>query len=220
MRGAAWGAALLLAAAPAFADDPLADNRPVLFPTRDVDVTYRMAQSDAPGGPRLLQQRMRYAVTAHKLRVDPPSPGLYMIVDYATHHLETIRDSQRMVMEMDAPGAMAGPVSGGPTRAAAAFRRHGVGQVAGLDCTEWETRDAAGEPALVCLTADGVLLRAVGAGRVLLEATNVTYGTIDPAVFQIPDGYTRLTPPPLSSAVPLPRAPARAPGAADARPAP
>jgi hypothetical protein len=163
-----------------------------------------MAQTDAPGGPRLLEQRMRYAVAAKKLRVDPPSPGLYVIVDYASRRLETIRDDQRMVMDVDAPGRMAGAMPGGPgAPSSAPFVRHGVAQVAGLNCTEWETIDASGQPALVCLTGDGVLLRAAGGGRVLLEAARVTYGAIDPAAFRIPDGYTRITPPPLSAAVKL-----------------
>jgi len=187
-------AGLLILAAPAHADE-----HPAIFPTRDVDVIYRMVQADAPGGPRMLEQRMRYDVASRRLRVDPPSPGLYMIVNYATHHLETIRDEQRMVMEMDAPGGL----PGGPgTSASASFRKHGVGQVAGLNCTEWETKDASGQPALVCLTTDGVLLRAVGGGRVLLEAASVTYGAIDPAAFTVPAGYSHVTPPPLSAAVP------------------
>ncbi len=197
MRTALILAAILLAPAAARAEE-----RPAIFPTRDVDVTYRMAQPDAPDGPRLLEQRMRYAVAAHKLRVDPPSAGLYMIIDFATHHLETIRETERMVMDTDAPGTTAG--ASGPTAQAGAFRRHGAAQVAGLACTQWETKDASGQPALVCLTDDGVLLRAIGAGRVLLEAARVNYGPIDPSVFVVPAGYTRLTPPPLSRAVPLP----------------
>jgi hypothetical protein len=191
----------------------VAQEHPSTFPTRDVDVIYRMAQYDAPGGARLLEQRMRYAVAARKLRVDPPSPGLYVIVDYAAHRLETIRDDQRMVMDVDAPGRMAGAMPGGPgAPSSAPFVRHGVAQVAGLNCTDWETKDASGQPALVCLTDDGVLLRAFGGGRVLLEAARVTYGSIDPAVFLIPDGYKHITPPPLSSAVPLASSPPSAGG--------
>jgi hypothetical protein len=199
----------LLAAGPVpLAGPARSEERPAISPTRDVDVTYLMVQSDTPDGPRLLRQRLRYAVTAHKLRIDPPTPDLYMIVDLVPHRLETIRDAERMVMEMDAPGAAAGPPNGGAGQAAgasgrAAFRRHGVAQVSGLACTEWETTDAAGEAALVCLTGDGVMLRASGGGRVLLEAAKVVYGPIDPSVFSIPPGYTRFTPPPLSRAVPL-----------------
>ena len=192
-------AAALCSGFPAWSDD-----RPAIFPTRDVDVLYRMPQADAPGGPRVLEQRMRYGVSSHKLRVDPPSPGLYMIVDYASHHLETIRDAERMVMEIEAPGPMPG---GAGTSAAARFQRHGTAQVAGMACTEWETKDASGQPALVCLTDDGVLLRAAGGGRVLLEAMRVTYGTIDPTAFRIPDGYQRITPPLLSRASPVPQLP-------------
>ncbi len=206
MRGAGFSAAVTLALL-TVSGAAAAQERPAIFPTRDVDITYRMVQADAPGGARLLEQRMRYAVAARKLRVDPPSPGLYVIVDYATHHLETIREAERMVMETDAPGAMPGGAPSSGASSSGAFKRHGVAEVAGLRCTEWETKDASGEPTLACLTDDGVLLRAVGGGRVLLEAAKVTYGTIDPAAFRIPDGFSRLTPPPLSRAAPLPPAP-------------
>ena len=171
-----------------------AQERPATIPTRDVDVVYRMVQPDAPGGPRALEQRMRWAATDGKLRVDPPSPGLYIIMNYKTRRLETIRDSQRMVMEMDASAAAIGPA----VPSSASFKRHGEATVAGTACTEWETRDATGTPTLACLTGDGVLLRAVAAGRVLVEASSVRYGAIDPSVFEVPPGYTHVTPPPGS----------------------
>jgi hypothetical protein len=185
-----------------------AQDRPATIPTRDVDLVYRMVQPDAPGGPRALVQRMRWAVKAGKLRVDPPTAGFYMIMDYKTHRLETVRDGERMVMEMDASGA--GLSLGAPS--AAAFVRGDTAVVAGLNCTNWETTDAAGEPTRACMTADGVLLRAVAAGRVLVEAVSVRYGPIDASVFRIPDDYQRLKPPPPRASMP--------PGDQKARPNP
>ena len=61
--------------------------------------------------------------------------------------------------------------------------------IAGLACTNWQTGDAAGQDTLLCLTGDGVMLRASQRGQILLEATTVSYGPQDPAAFKAPDGY-------------------------------
>src|SRR5690349_15517221 len=50
-----------------------ANDRPLLLPTRDVDVTYEI-----PQGSRTLAQRLRWIASARKLRVDPPIPDLFV----------------------------------------------------------------------------------------------------------------------------------------------
>ena len=70
--------------------------------------------------------------------------------------------------------------------------RRGQDQVAGLPCTEWETRDSQGQPALTCFTADGVMLRARRGAAVLAIATRVAYGPMDPALFNAPPGYNHV----------------------------
>ena len=167
---------LVVLAAPALAQD-----KPATIPLRDVDVTYRMVQP-VPGGPALAQ-RMRWSVATGKLRVDPPSPSLYMIVDYKARQMIVVRPPERTVVDMDA----AGP--GLPVSAAGSFARLGVQQVAGLPCTDWQTLDTAGRTVVVCITGDGVMLRASQAGRVLLEATGVNYAVQDEAAFMAPDGF-------------------------------
>ena len=54
--------------------------------------------------------------------------------------------------------------------------------------------DASGQPTVVCLTSDGVLLRATSGNHVLVEATAVSYGAMDPALFDPPAGFKRLSP--------------------------
>ena len=54
----------------------------------------------------------------------------------------------------------------------------------------------AGRDSVVCLTADGVLLRAMQAGRVLVQATRVDRSPQPAAVFAIPQGDRVLTAPP------------------------
>lgn len=172
----------LLLAAPAFAQD-----RPRLTPARDVDVIYRVAGPDGP-----LEQRLRWGVALGKLRVDPPSPGLFMVLDTARHLMDTVREADRTVLEVPtAATALPGADTGG------VFVRRGQAEIAGLACTQWATLDNGGRPALICVTEDGVMLRAAGNGRVLAVATSVQYAPQPAAVFRIPDDYRRISPDPV-----------------------
>ena len=167
-----------------------ADGRPPTVPTRDVDVVYQTARSDRAGHEQVLSQRMRWNAALGRQRVDPPVSGVYMVLDYRSHRMMAVHDADRSVLELNAARATATPglAKGAPLAAA------GSATVAGLPCTEWSTRDSAGQPAIVCLTADGVLLRATSGNHVLIEATSVTYGKLDPALFDAPQGYRRIAP--------------------------
>ena len=136
---------------------------------------------------------MRWLAAQGLLRVDPPTPGMYMIEDYRAHRMQIVREPARQVIDLDAtaasfPGGTVGPNGG-------TYVRRGEEQVAGMSCTDWETRDAASEPTLVCFTDDGVMLRAQAGGRVLVEAESVRYGPQDPNAFRVPDGYTHVRQP-------------------------
>ena len=183
MRPLAPGDALigLTLAAPLLASPVLAAERPPIVPQRDVDVTYRVTQPVAGGPP--LSQRMRWSVATGRLRVDPPSPGLFMIVDYTAKRMSVVKLADRAVLDVPTNGL------GLPGAPAGDYRRQDASAVAGLPCTVWATADAGGQATVLCLTADGVMLRASQNGQVLLEATSVSYGPQDPAAFQAPAGF-------------------------------
>jgi hypothetical protein len=166
------------------------------MPTRDVDVVYMMVQADAHGAPRVVEERMRWAAEPGLLRIDPPTPGLWIVVNTRTRRLATVRESDRSVLEIDSAQAMPAPPPD------ADFLRHGNDTVADVPCTEWLTTDMAGEATLACITGDGVLLRAIAARGVLLEALHLNYATQDPSLFQIPQDYRRIQPKPLKGAAP------------------
>jgi hypothetical protein len=159
---------------------------PLLIPTRDVDVSYKIAEGHT--------ERMRWQVSASRLRVDPPVADLYVLVDLTSHHIAVVRTGARTVEEIVSAGL---PV---PAPGPAGFVRGPSAEVAGLPCIEWSTRDDTGRQTLSCLTADGVLLRSrltvtgangePGQTALLLEATRVTYGPIEPNSFTIPPDYT------------------------------
>ncbi len=157
-------------------------EHPLLRPIHDVDVTYAMDAGDGT----TLHERLRWRAAAQELRLDPPTTGLYVIIDLAARRMSTVRTAERTVVEMVAPDN----VTGMPDSAAAAAVRRGTDEVAGLACTDWDMTDAAGEAARLCLSEDGVLLRARAGGRTLLSAETVVSGLLDADLFQVPVGYT------------------------------
>jgi hypothetical protein len=175
-------ALLLLAASPAWAQD-----RPATTPSRDVDVTYQ-----AGVGPAAVEQRSRFRAADQKLRLDTPSPGLYMIVDQRARTMAMVSESDRGVVDMALKSSAIPGLVTGPAGAPQSFTRRGEDKVAGLACTEWETIDSQGQPTLACFTGDGVLLRARRGAQVLVVATRVAYGPHDPAVFSVPAGYNHV----------------------------
>ncbi len=182
MRRVAALALCLLWALPALADQPL------LRPSRDVDVTYRAA---APQGGKQIEQRVRWLAASQTMRIDPPSSGLHVIIDYVARRMSVVRDATRSVVEMAAPDSMADAIAGA---AATGFVRRGEATVAGRTCVEWQTQDRAAHPALVCITDDGVLLRAGTAEQVRVSAVSVEYAPQDPATFRVPTDYAHVTP--------------------------
>lgn len=167
----------LLAAAPA----AWAAEVPVVQPTHDVDVTYKVPLPGADN--TALLQRLRWSASLRRQRVDLPTSGSWMVLDFAARRLLMVRDDTRTVIDT------AVPPDAPPT--AAGFAREGNAVVAGLACTQWRTRDSRGGETVACYAADGVLLRATSGGRVLMEAVAVHDAPQAAEVFEVPAGYAR-----------------------------
>lgn len=156
-------------------------------PTRDVTVTYRM--TGLAGAPPQ-EMRMAFSASTGKQRIDPPGNTGWMLVDRRANTAVMVMDAQRMAMAMP-PATVAAMSQEAP--AGATFTRKGTATVAGTSCTEWEV--TVGQVrGTNCMTDDGVMLRTVSTApngaAVTMEATQVTYGTIDPARLSVPAGYT------------------------------
>lgn len=182
---------LILAGAALLAPAVRADVTPLIVPTRDVDVTYQMTGRDNAGNVVTLPERIRWAPGQGLMRVDPPTHGMYVVAETKAHHLSIIRPDERVVLLMESDATDLAP----GLAHAQHFEQAGAATVAGLSCTEWHTTDSGGQPATVCLTADGVLLQARNDTRVLVQASSVTYGPLDPAVFRIPADFRTIRPP-------------------------
>lgn len=183
---------LLGMAAAGYAQAP---DHPFVVPQHDVDVLYAVplpvpagqAGSQAGQPVKAIEQRMRFAAGLQRQRVDPPGPGTYMITDYRAGQLIMVQPGQRIATSIPAPG---GPIATPGTRATGDYTRLGPQTIAGVGCTDWRTRDDSGNQSVVCMTEDGVLLRAMQADHVLVQAVRVTFDRQDPTLFDVPAGFS------------------------------
>ena len=110
-----------------------------------------------------LLQRLRWSATRHQQRVDLPTSGNWMVLDFAGHRMALVRDETHEVIDLPSPRSADQPGAG------AGYTRAGTATVADLACTEWRTIDTRGQETLACYTDDGVLLRATAGPRVLMQ---------------------------------------------------
>jgi hypothetical protein len=182
MRAARLAALALATALPAL--PARAQERPPLFPTRDVAVTYRVSGPQAPAN--MPAMNIAWLAAAQTMRVDLAGMG-WMVADHRAQRGFMVMEQMRMVMNIPMD-QVAGRTGLSPN---ARFRRTGSGSVAGHGCTVWSYEEGA-DRGTACITNDGVMLRAEGTGQGhsgTLEATQVNYGTQDPARFRLPAGY-------------------------------
>ncbi len=165
---------------------PAAAPAPLMTPSRDVDVTYTIIAPTPPGAPAhpALTERMRWDVANGRYRVDPPTPGMWMVVNNHSHTMTVVREAEHEALVLPRatppqPSDAAKPV----------YTQSGTATVAGQTCTVWSTTDARGEEVRSCVTADGVLLRATIAGHTVVEAKSVSYGPEPASVFAVPTGF-------------------------------
>jgi hypothetical protein len=162
-----------------------AQERPQLFPTRDVSVTYRFlgpqAGAGAPEG-----MTMSWLAASQLMRMDLPGT-MWSVADHRNGRAFAVMEQMRMIMDIPLGQAMQ---QHGPSPNAT-YRREGTETVAGLQCTNWSYQDR-GNTGRACITAEGVMLRGQGTANGQtggMEATRVTFGAQDPARFQRPQGY-------------------------------
>jgi hypothetical protein len=172
-------ALLTLAALPA-----LAQEKPPLFPARDVAITYRVTGPQAQAG--IPGMTIAWLANQQLMRLDMGAMG-YMVADHRNQRGFMVMEAARMVMDIPMQQAMQ---QAGPS-ANATYRRTGTDTVAGLPCTVWSFQDG-GSTGTACVTADGMMLRAQGSSGGQssgMEATQVALGAQAPARFQRPQGY-------------------------------
>jgi hypothetical protein len=162
------------------------------LPSRDVAVVYRVgggAHEAVPGG---LPDRVRVDWSAERqtIRLEPEGRAQSLLIDLAAPSVEIVDSGLRSAISIPVRAKDLAPVR----LQDAQLTRRGRDVVAGLACTEYEVRSRRGH-GVVCLTGDGVALRAVGEvnGRSgSFMALSVSYGRLPAGLFEVPPGYSSL----------------------------
>ena len=186
---------MLAVAASAAMAPAMAQDQPRILPTRDVVATYRVqgAAVDAiPGGiPGTL--RLSWNAAGQRLRIEADGRTQVLVVDLGSRSAQVMDSALRSAMAMRVREADLQPL----TLEGARLTRRGQEVVAGLPCTAYAVASPRGK-GTVCLTGDGVALRAAGEvdGRQgSFTAVSVGYGSLPPGLFQVPPGYFQLAMP-------------------------
>ncbi len=183
-----------LAVAAVLAAGPLAaQDRPLVQPNRDVSVTYRVegaATAVVPGGiPGAL--RLSWDAAGQRLRAEPDGRSQAVIVDLRAHSAQLVDAVLRSALTLPVRDGDLQPL----TLEGARLTRRNEAVVAGLACTNWAVQSSRGN-GTVCLTVDGVALRADGEidGRHgTFTATGVSYGPVRDELFRAPADFLQLS---------------------------
>lgn len=158
-------------------------DAPFVTPSVDVDVTYE--SPSGPGG-QMAQLRTRWQAAGLQRRDDPGDSVVYMVTSWRTHTLTVVDTARHLKTVMPAPGddiALPGHKAEGK------FLRLGQENVAGEVCDLWQAMDQDGQDSEVCYTSDGILLKALQGGRVVIQATHVVRAPQADSLFLIPSDY-------------------------------
>ena len=165
--------ALLLAGLPVPAEE-----RPQLFPTRDVDITYDVMRPQEPK----YSERVRWLATEGLERIDGPDKST-TIFNRHEREITLVSPKNRTYRKLD--GEQGRP----PTPAAdAPLKRGDEAVIAGLHCVDWSWSDEV-QMNTVCATSDGVLLRHAIDGQTVRQAKSVRYAAQAADLFQVPPDY-------------------------------
>jgi|ERR1700722_1345155 len=168
-----------------------AADHPVLAPTRDVAVTYKLTGANQMNGATTMQVtyadggrvRMDFfhflegTVPFGSLIFDPPADRVTTLLPERHGYL------QRDVGKLYNPGIMLSEKMN--------FTRQGSSTIAGVQCTDWSVSNGAAGEGTACVTDDGVVLRATRSkpAEGSMEALAVKYGLPPADIFAPPADY-------------------------------
>ncbi len=171
-----------------------ATDRPPIQPTRDVVVEYKIADQSAPANmPHPDRIKVYFSANGTRMRVEPSGQPMYMVMDRDAKRMEIVMPPQHSYMEMPYDAKKVDSFSAAE---GASFTKKGSDTVAGLSCTVWEVKSQQ-NTGTVCMTDDGVMLRAQGQGADPqhsggMEAVSVVYGAQPAALFAPPADYQKM----------------------------
>jgi hypothetical protein len=176
--------------------------RPLMLPMHDVVVEYHTRGIVAgPQGTLTSTVMVRFAGNGGRLRVDGPYGGFYALIDVDGGRMIMVMPDKRIYVDQPADPYLIDLLQADDP----SFQKVGVDRVAGLGCTDYVAA-INGHTGRVCLTDDGVLLRARiedSDRRPALDAVSVTYAPQDSELFEVPEGFHRVSLPRLPAGMSL-----------------
>ncbi len=185
---------LLVLSGPAFAQP-----KPTLPPVRDMAVTYRAEGAAAdivPGARGDGAVRLLWSAAGQMLRVEADGRPQSLLVDLGRQQAHVIDTGLRSAVLLPVRSRDLDAL----TLQGAKTTKRGEERIAGLGCTVWDVESAHGT-GTVCITADGVPLRATGiydGHRGSFTATSVSLTPQPADRFKVPAGYFSLDLPGLA----------------------
>ena len=165
-----------------------AQDKPVLAPTRDATIDYKV-EGRGNTGPQSL--RMMFTAGGKKMRIDMPGQPGFVVMDRTAGRMMIVMADARRYMEQPMPPGQQGAFDLSENHS---FTRKGTETIAGQRCTVWESK---GEHAGTgCVTDEGLVLRGESVtpdGRQSkLIATAVSLAPIAATSFEAPAGFTKM----------------------------
>lgn len=184
--------------ATAFVASAHAQNHPVLLPSRDVAIIYRLPGGDMGNGAQKLQAA--YADGGQRIRLDffryteSKYPFETWIYDGIGNRFTKIYPERREYTVAEAPTES---IPGDFINSEMQFTKQGIAAVAKQPCTNWaiKSSDPVANGTLACVTDDGVLLRMAAPDPKtppVMVAQLVQFGSLASALFAAPPGFMRL----------------------------
>ena len=184
-----------------FAAMARAQDLPVLMPTRDVAIIYRLPGDSTGNSAQKMQAT--FAERSNKIRYDffrfteAKVPFASWIYDRAAERLTVLMPESRQYEIQPYPS---GPTPGGFLSSDMGFKKQQLTAVAGQPCTNWVVTSSSPKVngTVACITDDGVLLRLSSPDPKdppQLLAQSLTYTAPPGQFFTPPAGFMRFKPP-------------------------
>jgi hypothetical protein len=175
-------------AALAVATVAAAQDRPVLAPTRDATIDYKV-EGRSGNGPKTL--RMMFTAGGKQMRIDMPEHPGYVVMDRAGGRMMIVMAQAQRYIERPMPPGQQGAFE---MKEGQSFTRKGTETIAGYKCTVWESKGERSGSG--CVTDDGLVLRGESATpdgqQSRLIATAVSIAPVNPDMFLPPAGFAKM----------------------------
>ncbi len=153
-------------------------------PTRDFAVTYRVqAQGDTA------EMKVFFSAATQRQRVEMADAGMVLIQDIRANRMLMLNSEARMAMEMPSPNVRQHMLAIPDDMT---LTRTGTATVLGHRCTIYRGTQGGADRGTVCLTDEGIMLRAnmrLQDKGGTMEATALSLGTQPDALFTVPEGW-------------------------------